>query len=185
MKTGFKTLAVAVLAVSGWSAGAQTNTLVAAKAAPILTTNFVTAVLWFREVNGQLYNTEQSVLFKNMNANIAAVLNDSIVVNTFTMQPVYEASTTSREVDNYMGGVVGYRQVPTRVYVGDDKVSGRTIILRNYPSNLSPAVGQEISFHAIRVGTTNYNGQTLELWDYGTPHVVALVTTNYPAKTKY
>jgi TPR repeat protein len=36
----------------------------------------------------------------------------------------------------------------------------------------------------MRIGTSDFNGDTLELWDYGTPHVVMVVTTNYPRAFK-
>jgi len=119
-----------------------------------------------------------------MKADIVTVLDNGLVIETFKMQPVYQAATTSTETHNYWGGITGYRPVVTQVYVGDKKVPGRTVILCNYPGNLDPAVGQEISFRAMRIGTTNYNGEMLELWDYGKPHNVMVVTTNSPPAAK-
>ena len=53
----------------------------------------------------------------------------------------------------------------------------KNIIVLNYaPPEL--AVGQQISIRAMQIGTTNFNGQRIELYDYGTPHFVAVVVTN-------
>jgi hypothetical protein len=52
--------------------------------------------------------------------------------------------------------------------VDEKKAPGKKFILRNYPESLSLTVGQTIQFTAMRVGTSDYNGDTLELWDYGT-----------------
>lgn len=120
-----------------------------------------------RIVNGQLYNINQSALWTTLQGDILNVSTKGVILSLYRMEPIYEAATTSREVDNYMGGIAGYRQVATQVYVGDKKVPYRKIILRNYPANLQPAVSQEISFRAMQIGTSDYNGETLELWDYG------------------
>jgi hypothetical protein len=162
----------------GLHARAQTNS------APVVTTNWVTAVPYYREVNGQLYNIQRSILWQTLYGDILKVSTNEMVVSTFTTEPVYEAATTSREVDNYMGGIAGYREVPTQVQTGDKKVYGAKIIVRNCPENLEPAVGETIQLRVMRVGTTNYDGDILELWDCGTPHVVMVVTTNYPAGFK-
>lgn len=151
---------------------------------PFITTNFVTAVPWFREVNGQLYNIRRSVLWKTMYGDILKVSTNELVVSTFTMEPVYEAATASRPVHNFMGGIAGYRQVPTQIQTGEKKVRGVKIIVRDFPANLAPAVGETARLRVMRVGTTNYNGEILELWDCGKPHVVMVVTTNYPTAPK-
>ncbi|HXR47413.1 MAG TPA: hypothetical protein VN784_08215 [Candidatus Limnocylindrales bacterium] len=166
-------IAVLIASTLGLRAGAQTNST------PVVSTNFVTAVPWFREVNGQLYNIQRSVLWQTLYGDILKVSTNELVVSTFTMEPVYEAATTSREVDNYMGGIGGYRQVPTQLQTGEKKVYGAKIIVLDCPENLNPAVAETIQLRVMRVGTTNYNGDVLELWDCGTPHVLKVVTTNY------
>jgi len=145
---------------------------------PVIATNWVTAVPYFREVNGQLYNTERSVLWTNFQGDILKVLTDEIVVSTFTMEPVYKTEPVKIPIYNNLGVTTGYRLVRTQVQTGEKKVRGRKIVLSHYPANLAPAVGQTVSFRAMRVGTSIYKGDVLELWDYGTPHVMMVVSTN-------
>jgi hypothetical protein len=174
VKTKATIFLVAIAALTGWQVGAQTNE------APFVRTNWVTAAPFFREVNHQLYNTQRSILWKDLQGDILSVSPNWIVISTFTMKPIYQAATTSREVDNYWGGIAGYRNVTTQVHVGDEKMPGQTILLKNYPDNLQAAVGQTIPFKALRTGTADYQGERLELWDYGTPHVVMVLATNPP-----
>jgi hypothetical protein len=61
-----------------------------------------------------------------------------------------------------------YHDVTEMVDVGTEKVPGRKIIIRNYPLEESPAVGKTIAFFAMQTGTSDYNGDKLELWDLGT-----------------
>ncbi len=144
----------------------------------VVKTNIVSAVDWYRDVDGKLYNTQRSVLWKDFQGDILKVSTNGLVIQVFTMKPVLESSTRSIASHNYMGQVTGYRTVPTTVQVDTEKVPGQKFILRNYPVQLSAANGQEISFRAMRVGTTEYSGDTLELWDYGTQHKVAVISTN-------
>ncbi|HUZ06562.1 MAG TPA: hypothetical protein VMV89_03655 [Candidatus Paceibacterota bacterium] len=178
MKSANLILLAAIVALAGWRADAQTNV------APVIRTNLVTAAENFREVNGKLYNSGRSVLWKNYQGECLKVLTNGILVQTFTIEPVFEATTTSRPIENYMGGITGYRQVPTTVQTGTKEVPSLKFFLRNYPANKNPADGETISFRALRTGTIDYNGETLELWDYGTPHVAMVVTTNYPRAFK-
>jgi hypothetical protein len=163
----------AIFALAGWQADAQTNV------APVIRTNLIIAAESFREVNGKLYNTERSILWTNFQGECLKVLPNGLLVQTFTTEPVYEATTTSVATHNYMGGITGYRQVPTTVQTGTKEVPSLKLFLRNYPANKNLADGEAISFRALRIGTTDYNGERLELWDYGTPHIVKVLTTNY------
>ena len=169
----------AVMASFGWHAHAQTNF------APSIRTNFVTAAQSFREVDGRLYNSERSVLWTNFQGECLKVLTNGLAISTFTMETIYQAATTTefrhRGFDATPGTPV---LVATQVPVGERKVPGRKIILRNYPAELFPAVGQSITFRAMKVGTSDFDEDTIELWDYGTPHVVMVVTTNYPRAFK-
>lgn len=171
MKTLFAILWIVAVV---FQSAAQTKNVKA-----VVTTNYTAAVDWFREVNGQLYNTEHSVLWTNFKGDILKVSANGLLIQTFRMKPIYEASTRSIATHNYLGQVTGYRTVPTKVQVDTEKVPDVKFVLRNYPSQLSPTVGQTISFRATRIGTTDYSGDTLELWDYGIPHKVAVISTNY------
>ncbi|HZT22920.1 MAG TPA: hypothetical protein VFB55_08440 [Verrucomicrobiae bacterium] len=143
----------------------------------VVTTNYVTAVNWFREVNGQLYNTKASMLWREFDGKVLKVETNGIVVSILT--PVYGRMDESPGWIEH-GELMGLNP-SQRVLLRYDE-SGKVIFLKNYPSNLEPAVTQVISFRAMRVGTINDSGNTLELWDYGTPHRVAVVSTNYVKK---
>jgi len=169
---------VAAVAVLDCQVKAQTNVT------PTIRTNFITAAQSFREVNGKLYNSERSILWTNFQGECLKVLTNGLVISTFTMEPVYQMGTTTRFIPGVPGAPGRHEIVPEKVQVGENKVLGRKIILQNYPAGLFPAVGQSITFRSIRVGTSDFNGDTLELWDYGTPHVVMVVTTNYPRDFK-
>ena len=152
---------------------AQTNV------APIVTTNWVTAVPYYREVNGHLYNTELSTLWKDFQADVLAASTNGLLVQTFTTKPIYQASTRSIPTHNYLGAITGYRTVPTTIQVDTQKIPDLKFFLRNCPPGLAPTVGQEISFRAMQVGTIEEDGGTFQLWDYGMPHIVMIVTTNF------
>ena len=152
MNANFLTILTAVAATFGLQVLAQTSV----------------APDSLRIVNGQLYNINQSALWRNLQGDILNVSTKGVILSLYNMKPIYEAATTSRETHNYWGGISGYRSVATQVEVGKEKVPYRKIILRNYPANLQPAVSQGISFQAMQIGTSDYNGETLELWDYGT-----------------
>jgi hypothetical protein len=155
----------------GLQAGAQTN------ANPIFTTNYVTAVPWYREVNGQLYNTTRSALWKTLAGDILKVSTNEIVLSTFQINPNYGVETPSGQLDYYyVGGVDG--APPTF----GKKLYGKKVIICDCPasdSHLALAVGETVQIRAMYIGTTNHDGDMLELWDHGTPHVVIVVTTNY------
>src|ERR1035437_7739479 len=125
-----------------------------------------------RVVNGQVHDLNDTghrdASWKYMSGDIFKVSTNQIVISTFTVEPVYGASTRSIPTRNYLGQVISSRTVPTQVQVGTEKVPDKKFILRNYPESLSPTVGQAVYFTAMRVGTLDYNGDTLELWDYGT-----------------
>jgi hypothetical protein len=179
MKAANLILLAAIVALAGWRAAAQTNL------APVIRTNQITAAENFREVNGKLYNSDRSVLWTNFQADCLRVSTKELLLSTFTMNPVYDVVATTKIVHRGIYDDIGEpRLVPEQVKVGDQKVSGKKIILQNYPPELFPAVGQVLNFRAMRIGTSSSYGDTLELWDYGTPHVVMVLTTNFPNRFK-
>lgn len=100
---------------------------------------------------------------------ILNVSKNRIVLSTFTIEKKQQAVVVRRlKANSYMTTDESkkYHDVTEMVDVGEEKVPGRKIILRNYPTNLDPAVGQTISFRAMRVGTSDYSGDVLELWNY-------------------
>jgi hypothetical protein len=148
MKTKVVLVLIAITATFGWNVEAQ-----------------------LRVVSGQIYNIYQSVLWKSMDGDVLKVLTNGLVLSTFTIEKKQQAVVVRRlKANSYMTTDESkkYHDVTEMVDVGEEKVPGRKIILRNYPTNLDPAVGQTISFWATKVGTIEYEGDTLELWDYGT-----------------
>lgn len=156
----------------GWQVEGQTNI------APIVTTNWVTAVPYYREVNGQLYNTQKSVKFQFFSGQVERVLPNAIVLQQVSKMPVHgtpESDSLSSD-GNFLGSSGGPAVAPI---TGWKTVYGPKIFITNFPDELQPATGDNESGKAMRKGTVNFNGDVLQLWDYGTPHVVAVVTTNY------
>ncbi len=186
MRSGFRNVtgkmkvkilvAVLIAGSFGLQAGAQTNS------APVFSTNWVTAVPYYREVNGQLYNTTRSALWKTLAGDILKVSTNEIVVSTYQINSDYGVVTPSRQLDYYyVGGVDG--TPPTF----GKKLYGKKVIVQNCPasdSHLALAVGETVQIRAMYIGTTNFNGDALELWDHGTPHLVKVVTTNYAPAVK-
>jgi hypothetical protein len=115
-------------------------------------TNWVTAAPQFREVNGELYNTEKSIKFQLFEGKIETVLTNAIVL---------QKEWTSYDLDG-----------SPRWNFGDK------IFITNFPASLDPTTGSIKGGRAMRVGTINFEGDVLQLWDYGTPHRVMVVTTN-------
>lgn len=148
------------------------------KVEKIVTTNIVTSADWFRNVDGKLYNTQKSALWTNIQVNVLQATTNGLLIQTFTTEPIHEASTRTIATRNYLGHITSQRVVPTTVEVGSKKVPLQTILLRNYPTNLVGSVGKTMSIRAMRVGTTDHKGEVVELWDYGTPHRVVVVSTN-------
>jgi hypothetical protein len=169
---------MAVLAVGMASpvchAHAQTNL------APTIRSNWIAAAGNFREVNGQLYNTERSVLWRSFNGKCLQVLTNGILIQTYTNEQTFETVTISRSVPDLMRGGVRTVTSPEKIPTDIKQVPEMKLILQNYPTNPKPTVFLSIPFRAFRVGTTDFNGEKLEVWDYGTPHFVMVVTTNYP-----
>ena len=168
MNAKFLILLTAVAATFGWHVGAQPN------ATPVNRTNLIAVPEGFREVNGQLYNAESNALWTNFQGECLKVLANGVAISTFTMEPIYQATTVTERMHpdrDYLHASDAKNDehlVAKTIQVGEKKVPGRKIVLRNYPAELYPAVGSILSFRAMRVGTSDYNGDTLELWDYGT-----------------
>jgi hypothetical protein len=134
-------------------------------------TNYVQADPSFRRVNGQLYNIQKSILWTNIEAECINTTGDLVVLQTFKIRRVYENRPLSYEQSTgqmYSGGP------PLRRLKSETKEPGQKLLIKNYPS-ASAAAGQQIKVRAMRAGTAQYQGQTLELWDCGTPNIVPVV----------
>jgi hypothetical protein len=142
--------------------------------APTLTTNVVAAAS-FRVVTGQLYNIERSVLWSNFTADYVQDVPDGILVQPFELKPIYQTnSTPGGTVGNFFFGTGGKSQV------GYEKIVSRPIALRNFPEGLQkPSIGRVVRVRAMKIGTCEVDGESYELWDYGAPHILHIVRTNW------
>jgi hypothetical protein len=134
----------------------------------VVTTNVVTAHPAFRTIKGQLYNTELSTNFATIEGQCIAVLTNGVVVQRMELQQVYQEVAT-----NTATGVA-----PAAVLVREERVPGKKFFIRNYPDNPMASVGDPISARAMRDGVFSYQNEAMELWEYGQPHKVAVVSTN-------
>jgi hypothetical protein len=167
MKTLFAIFGIVAI---GFLSIAQTNN---GEKVQVLSTNYLSAVDWYRDVNGQLYNTQQSALWKNLEGKCLSISTNGIVISI--LEPIYgrmDQLPSWTEGSQYMG-----LNPSQQVRLGE-RETGKVIFLTNYPTALMPAVTKNISFRAIQTGTISQNGEVLELWDYGTQHKVPVVVTN-------
>jgi hypothetical protein len=156
MKTKIIAVLVTVAASLGWQAAAQT----AQASSPY----------WV--VKGQVYDINKSSLWTRFDGTILKVLTNGLVVETFTVETKQQAVVVRRlKANSYMTTDESkkYHDVTEMVDVGTKRVPGKKIIIRNYPTDESPAVGKTIAFYAMQTETSDYNGDKLELWDLGTP----------------
>lgn len=138
-------------------------------------TNYVAADPAFRRVGGQLYNTEKSVLWMPFEGDCVKVLTNGVIIQKFTMKQVYE-TIRPRVTANQSIGAYSGASAPVRRVVSEEKVPGQKVFIRNYPKSRAPVTGRVLTGKAIRMGTYEYNGDTLELWDYGTPNIAPVIS---------
>jgi hypothetical protein len=90
---------------------------------------------------------------QELRGRIVKVLPGTLVLATFTVEEFYRGDPAL--------------QLKTRHPPMDQReVPGKTVLLRGFPAKLQPAVGQTLTCRASRAGTTAYNGDTFERWDY-------------------
>jgi hypothetical protein len=165
-------LKIVILALVSMSAHGQTN-LVEYKM--ISTTNWYRGPDNMRIVGKLLYNTDVNAGWISLEGDCVAMSSNYAVVSTFTVKPIYQTVSVTKIVHRGVYDDVGEpRLVPEKVQVDSEKETGKTIFLLNAPSQ---ADGQPLDFMAMRIGTTNYNNQALELWDCGKPWIYCKVQT--------
>jgi hypothetical protein len=117
-----------------------------------------------RVVNGQLYDSARSVLWKEMNGDCLAVLTNGLVIQQVEVVSTYERGTVSR-----LQSIGAYGSPPTPRLVSTTRVPGAKLFIRNYPLTLLPKAGQKVAVRAMHVGTFRWGGEEIEMWDYGLP----------------
>jgi hypothetical protein len=149
----------------------------------------------FRVVDGQNYNIERSVLWIAFDAEYLKTVPEGILLQEVKWNRLY----APREVNSLqrIGAGGPPMPLPPRL-IKEEKILGKIFVLRNYPQEPKPTVGQNISSKAIRVGSIEVEKQNLELWDLGVQYspgaivrarpVIAptnrpTIRTNSPAQT--
>lgn len=184
MKTEFvrKTLFFAVLLLFSVSALTQTNS-----PGFYYTTNLVEAHSSYRRVNGQLYNTEASVKWSDDQYSFVTRTNGVIIAKRLRVEPVYKIVTRQSDAlvgsGNFIGSAPGQiDRGPTKVKVGENKIPDRTVAITNLTTEYIS--GEEFGVRTILTARISYEGAIIELRDFGTPNIVAVITTNLaPKKT--
>jgi hypothetical protein len=145
-----------------------------------VTTNYVKAHWSFRRVDGQLYNIEKSVLWRELRGICAKVLTNGIVLRivvsrseTYTVSAAESGTTISNLL---AGNKPAGPSLQTRTW----QEEGPTIFLVNYDGP-EPTTGSALRAKAIKVGTFPYEGEVIEKWDCGLPNIVPVLVTNPPA----
>ena len=138
---------------------------------PVLITNTVTALPSFRIVNGQLYNTDLSTKFATLEGQCVAVLSNGVIIQQFLVKQTVAYPTNAAEL------AVALANRPVQL-VKEEVVPGKKFFIRNFPDEPLAVVGSSIIARAMRDGIFTYESEIMELWDYGTPNKVLVVTTN-------
>jgi hypothetical protein len=149
--------------------------------AQTVVTNWIAAAPEFREVNGQLYNTEKSVRFVALSGKCTAVFTNGFLLQQIETRPIYETyrtgSSDSSSYGNFLGG--GSRPAFASRKVRDEEILLDVVFVSNYPASIGR--GSRINCRAVSVGRVEYKGETYSAYDYGLPHVVPVLVTNAPA----
>jgi hypothetical protein len=153
------------------------------------TTNLARAVPWFREVNGQLYDVTQSVLWAPVEGKCVSVQSNGILVQTFVTNAIYDSVAVHPQAKGNVGiGAFGAPLNYTSKRLIDLRVEpDKVLFVAHYAEAArdyhlpAPADGQQIRIPAILAGTVQAAASTLESWDCGLPHFVP--TTNAAPRT--
>ena len=145
-------------------------------------TNYVTAHPDFRIVDSKLYNRSKSVLWKDFKARVMTTNAAGVIARTFEEHRIYAPPQRLPVDDLSRIGLFSSLDMPLPLpprLLSVEEVDGQNILLKNWPSDCGAlATGDKIIFRAMRTGVTNCGGESLAVYDYGTPNVVTVVRTN-------
>jgi len=103
-------------------------------------------------------------------AEVEAVYENSVLLNWSQKKPIYGQRQRSDDLvsqGNFIGSAPG--RVPInddRPIIGYETVFSKKVLVVNYPTE-GIAEGQKLHIDAVQIGTTNFSGKTIELWDAG------------------
>jgi hypothetical protein len=132
----------------------------------------------FRIVNGQLYNRDKSVHWKQQKGEYVGTNDFGVVLMLFEEKdqrappPVDEMARGG----NFLGSSMKSTPSPGRL-LRKWREYGSMVAVKNLPI-VSAASGDTVSFTAMRVGTAPYGDKVLAVWDCGTRDLVPVVQTN-------
>jgi hypothetical protein len=133
----------------------------------VTVTNVQRSAQNFRVVNGQLYNSAYSQLWKMQRGKILEVQPDGVVLQTFTTNNVYEfVKVRGVGTPGAFGGTSDHNE---RKLVSSELLPSQRLFIRHY---LIGAVDQTISVPAMKTGSVEVSGTRLEEWDCGLPNLV-------------
>jgi hypothetical protein len=156
-----------VVSLAAIPSPAQTNFTIVTR------TNILQAAPNFREVNGQLYNSSLSKLWKTQAGKIADVQESGIVLQTFTTNNVYQSVFVKGH--GQPGSFSGTSDHYEKKLVSSDLVPEKRVFINHYHIG---AVDQEISVPAMKTGTIQIGATTFEQWDCGLPHFVTNIVSS-------
>jgi len=133
-------------------------------------TNFAESVPWFRDVNGQLYNTRLAAHWMVFNGKVSKVMTNGIVLQLFKTNNVYE-SVFVRGNGGPAGAFGSTSDRNVRRLASSQEVPERKIFVKNSETNYVD--GERMNIKAMKTGTIKIEDELLEIWDCGTRHRVA------------
>jgi hypothetical protein len=186
-------VSVALIAVAfGWQSDAQTNAT-PTNGAPIITTNVWLTISSYREVNGQVYDPAHSVLWKTtwgphgyLWGEIKTIFPDAVLFQWCEDQTFYDNRGNFMAKKRIYGRQFFIRHCPLKETYEPPFAPGDEPTLVGLHLKVGAVV--PIEFCMMYVGTTNYNNETLPVYDCGTPvesKTITVVTTNSPAQAKH
>lgn len=143
-------------------------------------TNWVMAAPSFREVNGKLYNVDRSTNWTSIHGEIEAFATNGAIVKTWDEKIIYQTFRYSDSLSG-SGNFLGAGSGPSSysVPIATNRVNQKNLFVADFPIDQTKSViGERVDLRALRIGLTNCNLGMLELWEYGKPHIVAVVKTN-------
>jgi len=181
--TKLKCFLVAISLISGWQINAQTNTVPVTNSMTIITTNVWKTMPWYREVNGQFYDPSHSDLWKHLKGlvEVKEILPHAVILQWCEERKILDEQGRVKAVNRIYGKKFMMRNFSLQlVTAGPD----------GWEANGSMPVGDVTElqdYQAMEIGTTNYNGEVMPLWDCGkeiTSQTVTAIITNYPQQAK-
>jgi hypothetical protein len=166
--------------LGAFSAQAQTNAAGPPQAQVIVIHSDTTKDA-FMEVDGRLYNTGRSALWRDLLGEVIECRSNVLVVRTFALKNIYgpvPPATVPPNIGSALAQVPEF--APVRPVVGQKKKYGEVVAIRNFPDAASVTLGQNISCRAMIVGTYSWQDSVIELYDRGLPHAAPGAGTNLP-----